>query len=103
MCLNDPNCVQMFWNAMLRKGWRWKEGDIGPGEMDAIIRIHNVNNEQAWREVLKWEALHATECMIPKLKSFRGKATEFSPRARMRSWYVVKVKDGSAFGDNVVS
>jgi cytochrome c heme-lyase len=91
MCLNDPNCVQMFWNAMLRKGWRWKEGDIGPGEMDAIIRIHNVNNEQAWREVLKWEALHATECMIPKLKSFRGKATEFSPRARMRSWYVVKV------------
>ena len=27
--------------------------------MDHIIRIHNVNNELAWREVLKWEALHA--------------------------------------------
>ena len=27
--------------------------------MAHIIRIHNVNNEAAWREVLKWEALHA--------------------------------------------
>lgn len=72
---------------MLRKGWRWKEGDIQKDDMDAIIRIHNTNNEEAWREVLKWEALHATECMCPKLKSFSGKAQEFSPRARVRSWY----------------
>jgi len=77
---------QMFWNAMLRKGWRWKEGDIQQNDMDAIIKIHNRNNEDAWREVLKWEALHATECMCPKLKSFSGKAQEFSPRARIRSW-----------------
>lgn len=28
----------------------------------------------------------ARECGSPKLKSFGGKATEFSPRARMRSW-----------------
>jgi len=77
---------QMFWNAMLRKGWRWKESDIGPDEMQAIIRIHNVNNEDAWREVLKWEALHATECMMPKLKSFKGRAQDFSPRARIRNW-----------------
>jgi len=77
---------QMFWNAMLRKGWRWKEGDIQQNDMDAIIKIHNRNNEDAWREVLKWEALHATECMCPKLKSFSGKAQEFSPRARLRSW-----------------
>jgi len=27
--------------------------------MNSIIRIHNANNEEAWREVLKWEALHA--------------------------------------------
>ncbi|PSN54728.1 Cytochrome c-type heme lyase [Blattella germanica] len=52
----------MFWNAMLRKGWRWKEEDIKPKDMDDIIRIHNANNEQAWLEVLKWEALHAREC-----------------------------------------
>lgn len=50
---------QMFWNAMLRKGWRWKESDISSNDMAHIIRIHNINNEEAWREVLKWEALHA--------------------------------------------
>ena len=56
----------MFWNAMLRKGWRWKEEDITPKDMDDIIKIHNANNEQAWLEVLKWEALHAKECGNPK-------------------------------------
>lgn len=87
---NEGNWVypspQMFWNAMLRKGWRWKEDDLTPHDMDFIIRIHNVNNEQAWQEVLKWEALHAKECCTPKLKRFGGKAKELSPRAKMRCW-----------------
>lgn len=77
---------QMFWNAMLRKGWRWKEADIAQSDMANIIRIHNSNNEQAWREVLKWEALHAKECSEPKLKRFGGKAKEYSPRAKIRGW-----------------
>ncbi|XP_066581065.1 holocytochrome c-type synthase [Prorops nasuta] len=77
---------QMFWNAMLRKGWRWKNEDIAPKDMENIIKIHNANNEQAWQEVLKWEALHARECGNPKLRSFGGKATEYSPRARIRHW-----------------
>lgn len=77
---------QMFWNAMLRKGWRWQKEEISPKDMDDIIKIHNANNEQAWQEVLKWEALHARECGNPKLKSFGGKAKDFSPRARIRSW-----------------
>lgn len=128
---------QMFWNAMLRKGWRWKDDDIKQKDMDDIIKIHNANNEQviqtftyffiyfdfvsifiydrlksrpwkqfrfcsssacnvqiltnnlifqAWQEVLKWEALHAKECGHPRLKSFGGKATQYSPRAMMRSW-----------------
>ncbi|XP_049823067.1 holocytochrome c-type synthase [Aethina tumida] len=76
--------AQMFWNAMLRKGWRWKDEDIQQKDMNDIIKIHNANNEQAWREVLKWEALHASECMDPRLKSFGGKATDYSPRARIR-------------------
>lgn len=76
---------QMFWNAMLRKGWRWKDEDIRQKDMEDIIRIHNANNEQAWQEVLKWEALHAKECNHPRLKSFGGKATQYSPRARFRS------------------
>jgi len=86
----DENWVypspQMFWNAMLRKGWRWTDKEIQKGDMGHIIRIHNFNNELAWREVLKWEALHASECTHPKLKRFGGKATEFSPRARIRGW-----------------
>lgn len=101
---------QMFWNAMLRKGWRWKDEDIKQKDMEDIIKIHNANNEQviisltichsiciifffynsyytfkAWQEVLKWEALHAKECGHPRLKSFGGKATDYSPRARFRS------------------
>jgi cytochrome c heme-lyase len=75
----------MFWNAMLRKGWRWKDDDLSPKDMDVIIKIHNINNELAWREVLKWEAFHANECSSPKLKSFGGKAKDYSPRARIRS------------------
>lgn len=76
---------QMFWNAMLRKGWRWKNEDISKEDMANIIVIHNANNEEAWREVLKWEALHAKQCMCPKLKSFGGKAQDYSPRARIRN------------------
>ncbi|KOB67917.1 Cytochrome c heme lyase [Operophtera brumata] len=56
---------QMFWNAMLRKGWRWKDEDIKQKDMDDIIKIHNANNEQAWQEVLKWEALHAKQYELP--------------------------------------
>lgn len=77
---------QMFWNAMLRKGWQWKKDDLKQVDMDNIIKIHNANNEQAWQEVLKWEALHAKECGNPRLKSFGGKAKDFSPRARIRNW-----------------
>ncbi|NXO53244.1 CCHL lyase, partial [Aramus guarauna] len=78
---------QMFWNAMLRKGWRWKDDDITSEDMTNIIKIHNQNNEQAWKEILKWEALHAAECPCgPSLTRFGGKAKEYSPRARIRSW-----------------
>jgi len=78
---------QMFWNAMLRKGWRWKEDALKQKDMKDIISIHNANNEQAWEEILRWEAMrHKAGDEMPKLKSFRGKAKEFSPRARMRSW-----------------
>ncbi|XP_072036282.1 holocytochrome c-type synthase-like [Amphiura filiformis] len=77
---------QMFWNAMLRKGWRWKSGDIEQADMGNIIRIHNANNEQAWQEVLKWEAMHAKQCSEPKLASFGGRYGDLSPRARIRTW-----------------
>nr|CAD7568584.1 unnamed protein product [Timema californicum] len=58
--------------------------------------------QEAWHEVLKWEALHAKECTDPKLKRFGGKATEYSPRARIRHWmgcgkevrYIIDYYDG---------
>ncbi|CAF2393281.1 unnamed protein product [Rotaria sp. Silwood2] len=82
---------QMFWNAMLRKGWRWQDDELTPVDMENIVRMHNINNELAWLEVLKWEALHANECMNPRLASFGGKAKDFSPRARIRHWLGYKL------------
>jgi len=78
---------QMFWNAMLRKGWRWKDSELSQLDMDHIISIHNANNELAWKEVLKWEAMHAHEgSPEPRLKRFGGLAAKFSPRAKIRNW-----------------
>ncbi|VDM47636.1 unnamed protein product [Toxocara canis] len=66
-CWQYPS-PQMFWNAMLKKGkpnlsrdsqpcsgWRWQEDQLTERDMENIIHIHNANNEEAWREVLKWE------------------------------------------------
>lgn len=95
---------QMFWNAMIRKGWNWKDHVEGKDpqyaglkgdeakfhgkDMNHIIRIHNANNESAWQEILKWErALHKSECPAgPKLKKFSGDAQKFTPRARIRQF-----------------
>ena len=80
---------QMFWNAMLRKGWRWKDDEPTPEVMNNIVSIHNVNNERAWREVLMWEqAFHADECPMKqiKLKKFSGKAKDLSWKATIRNW-----------------
>lgn len=52
----DKNWVypsqQMFWNAMIKKGYRWDEDRLNQEDMDNIIRIHNSNNEKAWDEVV---------------------------------------------------
>ena len=86
------------------QGWHWKDGDTQKEDMAHIIAIHNKNNEEAWQEVLKWELMHAQlvgrsvwpvvstislsrECVCgPKLVSFRGRAKDFTPRAKIRSW-----------------
>ena len=41
------------------QGWKWQDWELKPEDMKHIIDIHNRNNEEAWQEVLKWEALHA--------------------------------------------
>ena len=50
---------QMFFNAMLKKGWKYSQEELKPEDLKHIITIHNRNNEDAWQEILKWEALHA--------------------------------------------
>ena len=53
--------------------------------MESIIKIHNRNNEDAWQEVLKWEAFHAHDCPAgPRLVRFGGKAKDFSLSAKVR-------------------
>ena len=52
--------------------------------LNCFGELYHLNFTAAWQEVLKWEALHAEECTNPKLKSFGGKATDYSPRARFR-------------------
>lgn len=59
---------QMFWNAMLRKGWRWKDEDVKQKDMDDIIKIHNANNEQV-NKLLLYHPLLNKSCFL-LLESF---------------------------------
>lgn len=42
---------QQFYNALVRKGWETPEEHV-----ETMVHIHNFLNEEAWLEVLKWEA-----------------------------------------------
>ena len=50
------------------QGWNWRQWNLKPDDMKHIIAIHNKNNEEAWSEVLKWEAMHA-KCVLLVLVS----------------------------------
>ncbi|KAI9500919.1 holocytochrome c synthase [Coemansia spiralis] len=72
---------QQFYNALARKNM------AAPEEyMDIMVDIHNFLNEGAWNEVLKWEARHKTECLMPRLMRLQGRPRDLSPMARMSSW-----------------
>eukprot|EP01100_Stratorugosa_tubuloviscum_P008621 TRINITY_DN3595_c0_g1_i1.p1 TRINITY_DN3595_c0_g1~~TRINITY_DN3595_c0_g1_i1.p1 ORF type:complete len:137 (-),score=51.63 TRINITY_DN3595_c0_g1_i1:89-499(-) len=68
---------QMFYNAIKRKG-----GEVSELEIPTIVAIHNTVNEVTWRHVLAWEQLHKDVCPNPSLLKFRGRPTEYSPKAR---------------------
>lgn len=70
--------VQMFFNAMRRKGW-----DPSVEDMAAVVQIHNAVNERAWYHVLAWERLHERTCDQPRLVRFQGKPSEPTPKARV--------------------
>lgn len=76
---------QMFWNAMVRKG---KQGGSEAEDMDAVVAIHNNMNENTWKVVLQWEALHPAPADVEgaeaKLLRFTGRPDENSPKARLK-------------------
>ena len=41
---------QQFYNALVRKGWETPEEHV-----ETMVDIHNFLNEEAWKEVMKWE------------------------------------------------
>lgn len=60
---------------MKKKGYNPDEKDV-----DVILAIHNAVNEQGWTKILEWERLKG--CEKPKLKEFRGRPNDLTPRAR---------------------
>ncbi|KAM9964981.1 hypothetical protein ACTFIW_004778 [Dictyostelium discoideum] len=74
---------QMFFNAMKKKQYEPKEDD-----MSVVISIHNTVNEKCWKDVLQWENDYKDVCPNPKLKKFKGKATDFSPKAKFLNTFL---------------
>ncbi|KAJ3352850.1 holocytochrome c synthase [Allomyces javanicus] len=73
---------QQFYNALRRKGWETPEGEI-----EVMVDIHNHLNEEAWGEILKWEAMHKDECKNARLLRLRGRPNDLSPKAWFAGWY----------------
>ncbi|KAI8052973.1 cytochrome c/c1 heme-lyase [Syncephalis plumigaleata] len=77
---------QMFFNALRRKNWNPNEED-----MQTVVPIHNAVNERAWKEILKWEHMHESDCGRPALVRFQGRPQDISLKARLRSWLGYKL------------
>ncbi|KAH7335230.1 cytochrome c/c1 heme-lyase [Rhizoctonia solani] len=72
---------QQFYNALVRKGWETPEEHV-----ETMVHIHNFLNEEAWLEVLKWEAKRdggPEEAADLQLVKFQGKPGQLSPKARL--------------------
>ena len=82
---DDPLWVypsqQMFYNAMVRKGYSPREKEMG-----AVVAIHNSVNERAWSQLLTWEHTLHPQCVADlKLLRFEGKPQEPTLKARFNS------------------
>lgn len=75
---------QMFWNALVRKN---KSDGANEVDIDTVVAIHNNMNENTWKKVLSWEALHPVdgEGCEPKLLRFLGKPDDLSPKAYFKT------------------
>jgi len=64
---------------MKRKGLN--PGDE-PQSIPDMVKIHNSVNERCWSKVAEYENYHLSICANSKLKSFRGRAQDFTIRAK---------------------
>ncbi|CAE6487800.1 unnamed protein product [Rhizoctonia solani] len=72
---------QQFYNALVRKGWETPEEHV-----ETMVHIHNFLNEEAWLEVLRWEAKREggpEEAADLQLVKFQGRPGQLSPKARL--------------------
>ncbi|KAG9080654.1 hypothetical protein FRC06_006304, partial [Ceratobasidium sp. 370] len=72
---------QQFYNALVRKGWETPEEHV-----ETMVHIHNFLNEEAWIEVLKWEARREggpEEAVNLELARFQGRPGQLSPKAHI--------------------
>ncbi|CAE6426231.1 unnamed protein product [Rhizoctonia solani] len=72
---------QQFYNALVRKGWETPEEHV-----ETMVHIHNFLNEEAWLEVLRWEAKREggpEEAADLQLVRFQGRPGQLSPKARL--------------------
>jgi cytochrome c heme-lyase len=83
---------QRFYNAMTRKGWQADERTI-----PAVVSIHNTVNEETWRRVQRYEALHRAHCTDSRLARFRGRPND---RCGKEVRYVIDFYGASSSDDN---
>ncbi|CAM9324024.1 unnamed protein product [Chrysoparadoxa australica] len=72
---------QQYFNALQRKGWK-----VAAEDVPSVVAIHNMVNEQGWREVgigIGWERLAGEGC--PRLVRFSGRPTDMSPKAWLKT------------------
>jgi len=72
---------QQFYNALVRKGW-----DTPEEQIEAMLLIHNRLNEDAWAEVIKWEARFGgglAEASKLELSEFAGIHSHLSHKAQL--------------------
>ncbi|KAJ7023972.1 cytochrome c/c1 heme-lyase [Mycena alexandri] len=68
---------QQFYNALTRKGY-----EMPQDQMDTMVQLHNFLNEEAWADVLRWEARWQRSFAAPTLVQICGKPRELSFKAR---------------------
>ncbi|KAI8061833.1 cytochrome c heme lyase [Gilbertella persicaria] len=73
---------QQFYNALRRKGWETPEEEI-----ETMVDIHNFLNEEAWQEVLRWEAKYNDCVEDPYLSKFQGRPKEMTPKAKWHTFF----------------